>query len=319
MNPLVSISCITYNQVEFIKETLESFLKQKTSFGFEVLIHDDCSTDGTTEIIKDYAKKYPDIFFPIYEEVNQFSLGVPAGSAVWNLPRARGKYFALCEGDDYWTDPNKLQKQVDFLESHPDYGMCYTKVLNFNQSLKTTTLEWGGPAETFYDLLKINTVPTLSTMFRTSIYNAFVDEVRPYEHNWKMGDYPIWLYIALKSKIKFMDFVTGCYRVLNESACHTQSLSKSHAFRKNYFQIKDFYLKKYNTILNDTEITELGQIKYFALLPAAIILGDKEIINEAHIFFKNRPKTLRTRLLLDVPIITKPLLKMRYRRRGFHF
>ena len=98
-------------------------MMQQTNFPFEVLIHDDASTDGTTEIIQEYAEKYPDIIKPLYEEENQWVKG-RRGSAVFNFPRAQGKYIALCEGDDYWTDPLKLQKQVDSLESHPDYVMC---------------------------------------------------------------------------------------------------------------------------------------------------------------------------------------------------
>ena len=96
---------------------------QKTKFPFEVLIHDDASTDGTQDIIREYEAKYPDIIKPIYQKENQYSKGVRV-SLVYNYSRVRGKYVALCEGDDYWTDPYKLQKQVDFLEAHPDYVMC---------------------------------------------------------------------------------------------------------------------------------------------------------------------------------------------------
>ena len=104
---LVSISCITYNQAHFIRQCLDGFLMQKTTFSFEVLIHDDASTDGTTEIIREYESKYPEIIKPLYEKENQWTKG-RRGSAVFNYPRAKGKYIALCEGDDYWIDPLKL-------------------------------------------------------------------------------------------------------------------------------------------------------------------------------------------------------------------
>lgn len=107
-------------------------LQQKTNFPIEVLIHDDASTDGTQDIIREYEKKYPNIVKPIYQKENQYSKGVKV-SLVYNYSRARGKYIALCEGDDYWTDPYKLQKQVDFLESHPDYVMCSHR---FNQYIQ---------------------------------------------------------------------------------------------------------------------------------------------------------------------------------------
>lgn len=121
--PAVSICCATYNHVHFIRQCLDGFVMQKTKFPFEVLIHDDASTDGTQDIIREYETKYPDIIKPIYQKENQYSKGVRV-SLVYNYSRVRGKYVALCEGDDYWTDPYKLQKQVDFLETHPDYVMC---------------------------------------------------------------------------------------------------------------------------------------------------------------------------------------------------
>ena len=121
--PVVSICCAAYNHVLFIRQCLDGFVMQKTNFPFEVLIHDDASTDGTQDIIREYEAKYPDIIKPIYQKENQYSKGVRV-SLVYNYSRVRGKYVALCEGDDYWTDPYKLQKQVDFLEAHPDYVMC---------------------------------------------------------------------------------------------------------------------------------------------------------------------------------------------------
>ena len=121
--PCVSICCITYNHAPFIRQCLDGFMMQRTGFPVEVLIHDDASTDGTQDIIREYEAKYPDVIKPIYQKENQYSKGVKV-SLVYNYSRAKGKYIALCEGDDYWTDPYKLQKQVDFLESHPDYVMC---------------------------------------------------------------------------------------------------------------------------------------------------------------------------------------------------
>ena len=133
---VVSISCITYNHAPYIRQCLDGFMMQQTNFAFEVLIHDDASTDGTTEIIKEYEAKYPDIIKPIYEEENQWVKG-RRGSAVFNFPRAKGKYIALCEGDDYWTDPLKLQKQVDFLEKNPEYVMCSHRYDFYDQSNNT--------------------------------------------------------------------------------------------------------------------------------------------------------------------------------------
>lgn len=132
--PLVSICCLTYNHAPFIRQCLEGFLMQEPPTGvdkdepwFEILIHDDCSTDGTAEIVKEYVAKYPDRIFPLYEEKNMYQNGMKGKMDTYNYNRAQGKYFACCEGDDYWTDPLKLQKQVDFMESHPDFSVCFTR------------------------------------------------------------------------------------------------------------------------------------------------------------------------------------------------
>ena len=121
--PLVSISCITFNHAPYLRECFDGFLMQQTDFQFEVVVHDDASTDGTREVIEEYTAKYPNIFFPMYQTENQYSQGVRGMMARFNFPRCRGKYIALCEGDDYWTDPLKLQKQVDFLEENPEYSL----------------------------------------------------------------------------------------------------------------------------------------------------------------------------------------------------
>ena len=112
--PLLSIFCITYNHAPYIKDAIEGFLQQKTNFPVEIVIHDDASTDGTDNIIKEYEKKYPELIIPIYEKENQYSQGVRINRDIM-MPKIRGKYMAICEGDDYWTNPNKLQKQVDYL------------------------------------------------------------------------------------------------------------------------------------------------------------------------------------------------------------
>lgn len=134
--PLVSICSITYNHAPYIRQCLDGFLMQKTNFKYEIIIHDDASTDGTTEIIKEYAEKYPDLILPIFQTENQYSKGVRGIYAKFVYPRAKGKYIALCEGDDYWTDPLKLQKQVDFLEANPEYVMCSHRFKRYFQGEK---------------------------------------------------------------------------------------------------------------------------------------------------------------------------------------
>lgn len=113
----VSVICNTYNHDNYIRDALEGFLMQETNFEYEVLIHDDASTDNTADIIREYTNKYPTIIKPIFQTENQYSKGIVI-SETYQFPRAKGKYLAFCEGDDYWSDPHKLQKQYDLMEQH---------------------------------------------------------------------------------------------------------------------------------------------------------------------------------------------------------
>lgn len=126
--PLVAIRCITYNQAPYIRQCLDGFIMQRTDFPFVAIVHDDCSTDGTDDIVREYAERYPDIIKPIFETENQYSK--KDGSLGRIMTKAcnetGAKYIAMCEGDDYWTDPLKLQKQVDFLEKNPEYELVFT-------------------------------------------------------------------------------------------------------------------------------------------------------------------------------------------------
>ena len=129
----VSIICNAYNHELYIRDALESFVMQRTSFTFEVLVHDDASTDKTADIIREYEAKYPDIIKPIYQTENQYTKG---GVTRFQEPRIKGKYVAFCEGDDYWTDPYKLQKQYDVMEAHPEVDICAHSAIKINAENK---------------------------------------------------------------------------------------------------------------------------------------------------------------------------------------
>ena len=245
--PLVSVCCITYNHEPYIAQALDGFLMQRTSFPFEVLMHDDASTDNTADIIRDYEAKFPKIIKPIYQKENQYSQGKREISETWNFPRAKGKYIAMCEGDDYWIDGNKLQMQVDCLENNPEYGMCYTKAKQFIQKkMKFSRTKFGFYVKDFEDLLfNGNRVPTLTTVFRKDLLNSYLKEIYPQDKGWLMGDYPMWLYFAHESRIKFIDKVTSVYRVLENSASHSKDIKKQLAFEKSYWEIKNFFSERY--------------------------------------------------------------------------
>lgn len=174
---MVSICTLAYNQEKYIGQTLQSFIDQITDFPFEVLVHDDASTDRTPEIIREYEEKYPDIIKPIYQKENQYSKNVKT-SAVYQYPRAKGKYIAICEGDDLWLDPYKLQKQVDYMESHPDCTLCFTNgKCEENGIIDRRIIPWNPaykkaykPGNSDYDMGEmalLDYVPTASLLCRT--------------------------------------------------------------------------------------------------------------------------------------------------------
>ena len=205
--PLVSILCATYNQKDFIAQTIEGFLMQKVSFPIEIIIHDDASTDGTAEIVKEYAAKHPDIIKPILQTENQHSKRNP----IWKnfiYPAAKGKYYADCEGDDYWTDPNKLQRQVDFLESHTDYSLSTENgtVLYTNTNVARPFSDEPEHDVSLEDLLIRRRFPTASAVYRSEFLPEFLQSKQP------GFDTAMWAYLSTKGKIHFNPVISSVYR-----------------------------------------------------------------------------------------------------------
>ena len=265
--PLLSVCTITYNHAPYIRDCIEGVLMQKTDFAIEHLIHDDASTDGTEEIIREYEAKYPDIIKPLYEKENQWVKG-RRGSRVFNYPRARGKYIAICEGDDYWTDPYKLQKQVDFLEANPEYGLVSTDILHIvdenrnilpdNSMLKAQrSLYKQDP--TFFDLMGVNFINTLTVCARTDLMKETSYRVDR-ENLWFVYDYWFWMQIAIKSKIRVLKDKTACYRD------HSGGISKSKGF---YNTRKKYYLS-YDLLMSYEELN--GEDRVFTFRRACSLL-----------------------------------------------
>lgn len=249
---MVTIRCLTYNHEPYIRQCLEGFVMQKTNFRFEAIVHDDASTDGTAAIIREYAEKYPDIIKPIYETENQYSKHDGSLQRILN-EHTHGKYIAICEGDDYWIDPLKLQKQVDFLENNPEYGLVYTMAKYYFQNEQIFGKSWGGKYTTYNDLFRRNTIPTLTVLFRGELYWKYVNEVNPFVRRWKMGDYPMWLWFAHEGQIAFLQEVTGVYRFLQNSASHSSDLTKSISFALSGLDIKRFYNDFFNMHIGERE------------------------------------------------------------------
>lgn len=185
--PLVSICCTTYNHARYLRQTLDSFLGQKCDFPFEILVHDDVSTDGTIDILKEYAQKYPEIVKPLFEEENQYSKGVPINET-FNFPRAEGKYIALCEGDDYWCDETKLQRQIAYMESDPGCTFSFTNGYIHDENEVEPDREflprhesdrpyYAGKSSvyTLDQMARLSFIPTASIVFRVDALRSLPD------------------------------------------------------------------------------------------------------------------------------------------------
>lgn len=251
----VSIICNTYNQEEYIADAIESFLMQKTKFKFEILIHDDASTDHTVDIIKTYEKKYPDIIKPIYQKENQYSKNVSI-NLNYQYPRVKGKYIAVCEGDDYWTDPFKLQKQFEFLEKTPQVDMCAHGAVKVDATTKKI-LEDITPCS-YQTIIPVEDVimgeggffATNSLMYRTQI-NDNILEFRKY-----FGlDYTLQIHGALRGGIVYIPDIMSAYRWLAKGSWTSRQISdrtkrRDHLQRKN--KMLDILDKETNGIYHNT-------------------------------------------------------------------
>ncbi|AEL26811.1 glycosyltransferase family 2 protein [Cyclobacterium marinum] len=243
--PVVSICCTTFNHASYIKDCLDGILMQETTFDFEVLIYDDASTDGTSEIIEAYQEKYPKKIFPICSKENNFSKGVRGMSFVYNIPRAKGKYLALCEGDDYWTAKDKLQRQVEFMEKNPDIVFTFH---NFRRkegdSLKNPFLY---PPSFNKDVYVLKFKEAFNTQIQplTMLFRKVIS--KPKELNVLNGDALLIALLLEKGKGAFLNFTGAVYRI-HDGGIHAGKhkytrISNSIASREKMLKYFDYPVK----------------------------------------------------------------------------
>lgn len=232
MDIKVSVLCTAYNHEAYIAQALESFVSQKTDFAFEVLVTDDASTDGTADIIRDYARRYPEIVRPFLFEENQLSQGINLYETTL-FPNARGEYFAECEGDDYWTDPDKLRLQVEFLDAHPDYTACVHNTLAHTVDGKAPDhllYEAGRDRDISFEEVLLgmsHTFHTSSIVVRRDILEhepAFRDE--GFRHGFT--DYPEGLWFTLQGKVRFLDRCMSVYRINSVSSSWSSGVDRQY-------------------------------------------------------------------------------------------
>lgn len=268
--PLVTIRCLTYNHEPYIRQCLEGFVMQRTTFRFEAVVHDDASTDGTASIIQEFAARYPDIIKPILETENQYSKKDGSLRRIMNA-QMRGKYIAFCEGDDYWIDPLKLQKQVDFLEANPDYGLCYT---DFN-------IVYQGQRKTKYDVFK--NYPKLYPKFYTPaewIYcGGYVcppswvmrKDCYPFDPIPSMdGSFVLFSHFLCTSKVHLIEDTTCVYRSLKESASHSADANKMYRRAVNLCDTKLRLIDHYHICDAERLKDRCRYLFYAASLPSLV-------------------------------------------------
>ncbi|NOY52643.1 MAG: glycosyltransferase [Deltaproteobacteria bacterium] len=211
----VSVCLQTYNHASYIKKALESVLMQETDFDYEIIVGEDESSDGTREICIDYAGRYPDrirLFLRSRKDVIYIN-GRATGrfNFTENLKAATGKYIALLDGDDYWTDPNKLQEQADFMDTHPGYTVCFHRVQELNEATDRITAVHPAHVKKSYgltDLLRLNFIPTVSAMVRKDA----IGELPDWFYKIPVGDWPLFIHCARRGSIRLINKVMAVYR-----------------------------------------------------------------------------------------------------------
>lgn len=324
------ISCNTYNHACYIEDTMNGFCMQKTNFPFLAIIFDDASTDGEADVIRKYLNDNFDMSHAKQEEnedaviiaaihkenTNCHFLVVLLKYNFYCIKKAKSPfvkgwyedvpYIAMCEGDDYWTDSIKLQKQVDYLETHPDCGLVYTNAMILNQKngrLDKTTL----PRQADFDnLLFESPIMTLTTCFRREVVAQYSNDIRKMPKR-GIGDLPQWLYIAAKSSIKYLPDITAIYRVLTNSASHKGSFTQSMDFSLNSFDIRLYFAHKYH---REHLIPKMAKAQINELFKIAISY-DKNISGQImKIAFKHK--------VFDIKIWAKIILYATQLGRNYH-
>lgn len=248
---LVSIRCTAYNQEKYIGKCLDGFVNQVTNFRFVAVVHDDASTDNTAGIIRQYAEKYPDIIVPIFETENQYSK--KDGSLYKIMDKAcTGKYIATCEGDDFWEDPYKLQKQVDYMEAHPECNLVHTRFsyvdlqgnktptpnVPLYQEIESLDNEKSGYIW-HYHLVKSTTILFCTCLFRRS---SLIGEKILIDYGWFMSS-------TRKGTVHFLDEITSCYRINPAGEMRTNQPVVLNKIKNNIFiQLYYFCNPKYETL-----------------------------------------------------------------------
>ena len=298
---MVCVRCFTYNHAPYIVDTLNGFAAQQTTFPFICLIIDDASTDDEQKVIMNYLSEhchqlneentdYAQIICSQHKanincqlvvlllRQNHYSIRKPKMPYLkkWN---DSAKYHAMCEGDDYWIHPQKLQMQVDFMESHQDYGLIHTD-FDLSDKSKRNHYKERYEDDNYFPGIIFNgaAIGTLTVLYRASVFNRL--DFDYLKLNLPMGDLPMWIEFSKEAKIKYLNVVTADYRILSESAQHSSDINKLITFRQKALECKQYYANKYGLVLKDGGYTKTY---YSDIMKFAYRLGDKSV---AHNYLK---------------------------------
>lgn len=307
---MVSIICAAYNHEKFIRSALDGFINQKTDFNFEVLVHDDASTDNTANIIREYEKAYPNIIKPIYQSENKFSKSVDIQKEII-IPIARGKYIALCEGDDYWIDEHKLQKQVDYLESHPDCTICFTNAYTEDQQRdKKREIFLPGddnevktfPAHykdyTLNNAYEIKFAPTASYIYPRDIYIKVSQNFVKCQN----GDLQVRLMLTASGYAHFINEATCVYRINVPNSCETVWKKQSKSDGKNRCQLALNMLEKLDQMTEGKYSEGIWQFKRVQLISYIAYCTSLKVLKNPYLgrAFREIPLKEKIKIVLRV-------------------
>jgi len=301
----VSVLLITYNQEEYIAQTIETILMQETNFDYEIVIGEDCSTDKTRNILRDYQKNYPDKIRLIFAERNR---GLVANFTT-TYKACSGQYIAMIDGDDYWTSPRKLQMQADFLDSNKEFAICFHPVAMDYEDDATANRIWPeniGTSFTLEDILSANIIPSCTVMFRNGLVREFPD----WYYSLKIEDWSLYVLLSQHGKIGCLNETMAVHRVHSKGVWSSQEgVEKVKEDIKFYSCMKTHFGRQYRSLIN-TRLEEY----YYKL--AEIYEDDKDygsakqyiiksLAMNPFIFNKNSPKKMKVAIRLYLPSLYK--------------
>lgn len=284
--PVASIICLTYNHKDYIGQCLDGILSQETDYQYEIIVFDDASTDGTSDIIRDYCSRYNNIV-PLIQTENQYSKGLGFVGMEIGLAQSRGRYVAICDGDDFWVDSNKLQVEIDFLEGNPQYGFVFTdfSIVDNKNELKESDVFKNNPGYLEYSFVQQLKSPgyyaPMTWCFRKECIEGLFVPIGSCDFS-----YAVWLHYLSLGNVGYIDQNTARYRFMGGTTSHPSSKQQMYSRQAQLFKEQLMYADHYKV---DDEVRNwICSKRYLELLPKAIEYHDDAFCREAKSYFEAR-------------------------------